>query len=77
MQAATLQRAILALVHLREDTTYAKLAAGFRISEGTAYAYVQSVIGHLASRAPSLTQARPEYVFGGRHDRRVRPGRRS
>ncbi len=27
------QRAIVALVYLREQTTYAKLAAGFRISE--------------------------------------------
>ncbi len=62
MQAAT-----LALVCLREHTTYVKLAAGFRISEGTAHACVQSVIGHLASRAPSLTQvlrrARSEYVL--------------
>ncbi|MFC9266057.1 transposase family protein, partial [Streptomyces hydrogenans] len=42
------QRAIIALVYLREHTTYAKLAAGFRISEGTAHAYVQSVIKLLA-----------------------------
>ncbi len=51
----------------RASTTYAKLAAGFRISEATAHAYVQSVIKLLASRAPSLTQAlrraRPEYVL--------------
>ncbi|WP_435191332.1 transposase family protein [Streptomyces sp. bgisy126] len=61
------QRAIITLIYLREHTTYAKLAAGFRISEGTAHAYVQSVIRLLASRAPSLTQAlrraRPEYVL--------------
>ncbi|MFT9666605.1 transposase family protein [Streptomyces rhizosphaericola] len=30
-----LQRAIITLVHLREHTTYAKLAAGSRIGEGT------------------------------------------
>jgi hypothetical protein len=61
------QRAIITLVYLREHTTYAKLAAGFRISEGTAHAYVQRLIGLLASKAPSLTQAlrraRPEYVL--------------
>ncbi|MEJ8632380.1 transposase family protein [Streptomyces sp. MS2.AVA.5] len=61
------QRAVIALVYLREHTTYAKLAAGFRISEGTAHAYVQSVINLLASKAPSLTRAlrraRPEYVL--------------
>lgn len=61
------QRAIITLVYLREHATYAKLAAGFRISEGTAHAYVQSVIKLLAARAPSLTQAlrraRPEYVL--------------
>ncbi|MFE5797498.1 transposase family protein [Streptomyces sp. NPDC056503] len=61
------QRAIITLVYLREHTTCAKLAAGFRISEGTAHAYVQNVIGLLASKTPSLTQAlrraRPEYVL--------------
>ncbi len=45
------------MAYLREHTTYAKLAAGFRISEGIAHAYVQSVIKLLASRAPFLTQA--------------------
>ncbi|MYT36633.1 hypothetical protein GTY66_11310 [Streptomyces sp. SID8356] len=30
-----MQRAIITLVHLREHTTYAKLAAGSRIGEGT------------------------------------------
>ena len=56
-----------ALVYLREHTTYAKLAAGFGISEGTAHAYVHSVTTLLATRAPSLTQALrqavPEYVL--------------
>ncbi|MGW9452948.1 transposase family protein [Streptomyces sp. NPDC055632] len=63
------QRAIITLVYLREHTTHAKLAAGFRISEGTVHAYVQSVIELLVSRAPSPTQAlcraRPEYVLVG------------
>jgi hypothetical protein len=61
------QRAIVALVYLREHTTLAKLAAGFRISEGTAHAYVHSVTTLLAARTPSLTwalrRARPEYVL--------------
>lgn len=61
------QRALITLVHLREHTTYAKLAAGFRISESTTYAYVHSVITHLTSRAVSLTRAlrqvRHEYVL--------------
>ncbi|MFF0478882.1 transposase family protein [Streptomyces sp. NPDC004284] len=61
------QRAVVVLVYLREHTTYAKLAAGSRISEGTAHIYVQSVIDLLAARAPSLTQAlrraRPEHVL--------------
>ena len=69
------QRALVALVYLREHTTLAKLAAGFRISEGTAHAYVRSVIELLTARAPSLTRAlrkaRPEIRAGGRHDRRM------
>ncbi|MFI9825879.1 transposase family protein [Streptomyces sp. NPDC052013] len=60
------QRAVITPVYLREHTTHAKLAAGFWISEGTAHAYVPSVINILASKAPSLTQAcaaRPEFVL--------------
>lgn len=61
------QRALVALIYLREHTTLAKIAAGFRISEATAHAYVHSMTTLLASRAPSLTRAlrraRPEYVL--------------
>ncbi|MGW8355510.1 transposase family protein [Streptomyces wedmorensis] len=61
------QRAIVPLVYPRGRTTYAKLAAGFRISVGTAHAYVQSAIRLLTLRAPPLTRAprraRPAYVL--------------
>lgn len=51
------QRALVALVYLREHTTRAKLAAGFGISEATAHAYVHSVSELLAACAPLLTRA--------------------
>ncbi|MFF8702852.1 IS5/IS1182 family transposase [Streptomyces albidoflavus] len=48
------QRAMAALVYLREHTTLAKIAAGFGISESTAHAYTTAVIDLLAERAPGL-----------------------
>ena len=42
------QRAMVALVNLREATTLAKIAAGFGISESTAHAHTSAVIHLLA-----------------------------
>ncbi|MFF4053634.1 transposase family protein [Streptomyces chartreusis] len=48
------QRAMAALVYLREHITLAKIAAGFGISESTAHACTSAVIDLLADRAPGL-----------------------
>ncbi|WP_033338228.1 IS5/IS1182 family transposase [Catenuloplanes japonicus] len=50
-------QALLALAHLRNGDTYARLAAGFGISTTTAWRYVQEVITLLAAAAPDLDTA--------------------
>lgn len=74
------QRAMVALVYLREHTTLAKIAAGFGISDSTAPRLHQP--GHRPARRPDTGSAEgPARDHGGlrppgRHSRRVRPGRR-
>ncbi|GAA2922612.1 hypothetical protein GCM10010518_06770 [Kitasatospora cinereorecta] len=60
---------MVALVYLREHTTLAKIAAGFRISESTAHAYTTAVIDLLAlspalpGRSHDLTAARTHRII--------------
>jgi hypothetical protein len=51
------QRAMMALVYLREHITLAKIAAGFGISESTTHAYTSAVIHLFAERAPGLLKS--------------------
>ncbi|MGC0340034.1 transposase family protein [Streptomyces sp. SLBN-8D4] len=48
------QRAMVALVYLREHTPLVKIAAGFGISESTAHACTSAVVHLLAERAQGL-----------------------
>ncbi|MFF4648261.1 transposase family protein, partial [Streptomyces sp. NPDC001389] len=61
------QRAVVALVYLREHITLAKIAAGFRMSESTAHAYTSAVVDLLAARAPgplkTLREHDPDFVL--------------
>ncbi|MEU3792796.1 transposase family protein [Streptomyces fructofermentans] len=55
------QRAMVALVYLREHITLAKIAAGFGIRESTVHAYTSAVVDLLAARAPGLLKTLREH----------------
>jgi hypothetical protein len=51
------RQALLVLVHLRRNETFARLAAAFGIGAATAHRYVTEVVDLLADLAPDLRQA--------------------
>jgi len=51
------KQALLALAHLRKNETLAQLAAGFGVSEATAWRYVDETLEVLAAWAPGLREA--------------------
>jgi hypothetical protein len=51
------RQALLVLVHLRRNETFAGLAAAFGVGLATAHRYVTEVVGLLAEIAPDLRQA--------------------
>ncbi|GAA0966089.1 hypothetical protein GCM10009550_67690 [Actinocorallia libanotica] len=55
------QQALLVLVHLRKGETFAQLAAGFGVSEATAWRYVDEVVALCRPARPNSQQhcARP------------------
>ncbi len=55
------QRALVALVYLRRHDTLTRIMTGFGIPVGTARAYVTSVTGLLAGRAPGLLKTLREH----------------
>ena len=51
------RQALLALAHLRNGDTYARLAAGFGVGVTTVWRYVREAVDLLANQSPSLTAA--------------------
>ncbi|SEQ84478.1 Helix-turn-helix of DDE superfamily endonuclease [Streptomyces radiopugnans] len=51
------KQVLLALAHLRKNETFARLGAGFGVSEATAWRYVDETLKVLAAWAPGLHEA--------------------
>ncbi|MEU4172845.1 transposase family protein [Streptomyces sp. NPDC026665] len=51
------RQALLVLAHLRNGTTYARLAAGFGIGTSTVFRYIREAVDLLAALAPTLEEA--------------------
>ena len=51
------QQALLVLVYLRKNETYAEVAAGFGVGATTAWRYADETVALLAARAPKLRKA--------------------
>jgi DDE superfamily endonuclease len=51
------QQALLVLVYLRKNETYAEVAAGFGVGATTAWRYAKETVDLLAARAPKLRKA--------------------
>ncbi len=51
------KQALLALAHLRKNETFAQIAAGFGVSQATAWRYVDETVEVLAAWAPGLQEA--------------------
>lgn len=51
------QQALLVLVYLRKDETFAEISAGFEVPATTAWRYVEETVMLLSARSPKLTQA--------------------
>jgi hypothetical protein len=51
------RQALLVLVYLRKDETFAEISAGFGVSATTAWRYVEETVMLLSARSPKLTQA--------------------
>jgi DDE superfamily endonuclease/Helix-turn-helix of DDE superfamily endonuclease len=51
------QQALLVLVYLRKDETFAEISAGFGVSATTAWRYVEETVMLLSARSPKLTHA--------------------
>jgi hypothetical protein len=56
-QAQPRRQALLVLVYLRKDDTFAELAAGFGVGTATAWRYAGETVALLAARSPKLSRA--------------------